>query len=570
MRKGQLLAAAEWSQTDGKRLQADKMDVNMMQVMVFLILYVNQVSGIKIPSPDNVEVNISDGEVTLFWEQPGDAPSDFVYNVQMAKYNNEWAEVPSCTKTRKTYCILNNSIHDYRVIYKVRVQMAKGFEKSDWISKKIRLNEGGLLPPSFNLWVTSSTLTIYVHEKPMLKKIFPSGVTYTITLEEVGDENKITTAYMTDYSEEDQMSKTFTGLQWGRKYCVRVKVEATAALSSSRLSDQQCLVLPEQEFYIIAATSLSLLGVLAVVTIMSSILLCYLRRPAKTPTSLKSPISGWHPLSVSEGSMEVVTDKGWFLSSYNVGAKNSAKLPVSHTTIVENVEEEEDIRRSRMDSSLSMESDSDTKSVEKPPVRQEDSGCGSMGDPEGSPDSQGDYPLQNDVDTGDAGKREDSGTGMSCQLDSSSVNLDGQDGEPLMETVIVDNYCRQNPSVMQIQISDDVDTLQNIPAHSMLAKVVTGYRAGPQSCICSGSGQCSWCHKNELLSTRSELYQKKHTFSAYSKETHIDTVMIEDLETTFLQISDTCPLLIPLHSIKCEQDFNMNSLSLCDVQLASE
>uniref|UniRef100_A0A1A7WHB2 Interleukin 10 receptor, alpha n=3 Tax=Iconisemion striatum TaxID=60296 RepID=A0A1A7WHB2_9TELE len=551
-----------------KLLEADKMDIkNKMPVMVLLILYISQVSGIKIPSPHNVEVNISDGEVTLIWDQPVDSPSDNMYNVQMAKYNGEWAEASSCTKTKETYCILNNYIHDYRVIYKVRVQTVKGIGVSEWINKKIRLNEGGLLPPSFNLWVTSSTLTIYVHEKPILKRIFPFGVTYIVTVEEIGDENKTTT----DYFEEDQKTKTFTGLQWGRKYCVSVKVEATTAPSSSRVSDQQCLVLPEQEFYVIAATSLSILGVLAVVAIMSSILLCYLRRPAKTPTSLKSPISGWHPLSVSEGSMEVVTDKGWFLSSYDTGVKNSVKLPVSHTTIKEDVEEEEeDIRRTRVDSGLSMESDSDTKSVEKPPERQEDSGCGSMGDPEGSSDSPTDYPLQSDIDTGEVGKREDSGMGMSCQLDSTSLNLDGQDGEPLMKTVIVDNYRSQNPSVMQLQISDGGDTLPKIPTHSMLAKVVTGYRAGPLSCICSGSGQCSWCHKNELLSSRSDLYQKKHTFSEYSSKTHIDTVMINDLETTFLQLSDTFPLLTPLHSIKCEQDFNMNSLSLCDVQLVSE
>lgn len=50
---------------------------------------------------------------------------------------------------------------------------------------------GELLPPSFTLWATSSTLTVKVHQRPILRKLFPFGITYTIYLEERGQEEKV-------------------------------------------------------------------------------------------------------------------------------------------------------------------------------------------------------------------------------------------------------------------------------------------------------------------------------------------------------------------------------------------
>lgn len=50
---------------------------------------------------------------------------------------------------------------------------------------------GKLQPPSFTLWATFSTITVSVHPKPILKKIFPFGLKYTIYLEEKGQDNKV-------------------------------------------------------------------------------------------------------------------------------------------------------------------------------------------------------------------------------------------------------------------------------------------------------------------------------------------------------------------------------------------
>ncbi|XP_008285236.1 interleukin-10 receptor subunit alpha [Stegastes partitus] len=550
------------------------------------------VIGMDLPQPDKLTVNILDGEVIIHWNRPGNISSNSKYNVQMGKYNGEWTPVKTCTGITRTFCDLTSLIHDYRTGYKARVQVVAGDDASAWTAKKVTPNQSELLPPSFTLWATSSTLTVYVHQKPILKKLFPYGVIYTIYLEEKGKHNRTTTAYLKDDTEIDQRTKVFSSLHWGREYCVSIKVESNGANFASTVSQSECLLLPEQEWFITAVSSLSVLGVLAVIAIMAAILLCYLRRPEKTPVALKSPLSGWHPLSVGEGTMEVVTDKGWFLSSYRTELKNFVKTPEEDVTVMEDNEEEE--RRTSMDSGVGVEANSATNNGGNSPMRQEDSGCGSMGGPESSTSSQTDYPLQDDTtDTDSVQKREDSGMGMGCRLDSSFVNLDGRDSGSLKESVSVGNYRSQSSLAVQIHICDEEDTFKQILPDSVLAEVVTGYRAGPQSCICSGAGQCTWCHnqghygtevvkqykalciENRLLGSECNLqdsYNREITFQGYAKKTQMDTVMIDDLDTKFLHLEETFPLLTslsPLPLVNCAQDFNMNnvSLSLCDVQL---
>ncbi|XP_069562528.1 interleukin-10 receptor subunit alpha [Brachyistius frenatus] len=575
-------------------LLMQEMDIkNNMPILVFLIIYMNRVSGVDIPQPEKLIVDIMDGEVVVLWQHPVDAPSDIQYNVQMAKYTGEWDFVASCTGITNTYCDLSSLIHDYTIGYKVRIQLVAGDDVSMWTAKKILPNTSKLHPPSFTLVATSSTLTVYVHQKNILEKLFPYGLTYTIYLEEKGKDTNIT-AYLKVGVGEDKRTTTFTSLHWGREYCVSLKGEGTGTLSTSSVSPKQCLQLPEQEWFIIAVSSLSILGVLAIIAIMATILLCYVKFPEKTPAALKSPVSGWLPLSVGEGTIEVVTDKGWFLSGYKTEMKTSVKDPVTLVTVIQDNDEED--RRTSMDSGVNMESNSATSNGGSPPVRQEDSGCGSMGGPESSTSSQTDYPLQ-DERTDTVRKRQDSGVGLGCRLDSSSIKLDGQDSGPLKEFVSGGNYRSQRPSAVQIHVCDDEDdTFKQILPNSILAEVVTGYKAGPQSCICSGAGQCPWCHKhshyeseiikqyravyieNRRLGSKCDLVDSNKgelTFSGCTGKTQMDTVRMNDFETACLHIGESFPLLTsltPLPPVKCEQDFNMNnlSLSLCDVQLKTD
>ncbi|XP_037333554.2 interleukin-10 receptor subunit alpha [Pungitius pungitius] len=563
-------------------LQTPDMDMSIKTpLLVFLNVYIHFVSGLNLPQPDKLVVTILDGEVIVHWRHPAEPPSNFTYNVQMGKYDGDWATVASCTGIKRTYCELSGLLHDYRSKYKVRVQLVAGDDESQWTQNRFLPNMSELQPPSFTLWATSSTLTVYVHPKPILKKLFPYGLTYTIHLEERGQHKKNTTAYLTDNTEEDQRTKSFSSLHWGREYCVSIKVEGIGALSTSSLSPKQCLLLPDQEWYMIAVSSLSVLGVLASIAIMATVVLCYLKRPEKPPASLKLTVSGWLPLSAGEGNMEVVTDRGWFLSTFKTELKNCVSDPATHDTVKEE-DVEEDMRNS-LDSGLGMESNSATTSGGSPPVRQEDSGCGSLGERESSTSCPTDYPLKDHGATG-VQKRDDSGLELCCELDSSSLKAAGSD------------YRSHGCSAVQIQVCDDEEQFKQRLPDPGLAEVVSGYRAGLQSCICSGAGQCTWCHElghygteviqgyralcveNGLVSSKCDFvdpYQRGLTFSTYPKKTQMDTVVVEDFETTFIQMGEIFPLLTALSPpppVDKGQDFNMNNLplSLCDVQLMTD
>lgn len=284
--------------------------------------------------------------------------------------------------------------------------------------------------------------------------------------------------------------------------------------------------------------------------------------------------------------MEIVTDKGWFLSNHRTVAKDFAKVPVTHVPITEDSEEED--RRTSLDSGVCMDSNATKSNRERPPRGQEDSGCGSLGGSESSTSNQTDYPLQEEsTHTDISRKRGDSGVGLGFQLHSSSMSLNGGS---LKDTIGArGNYCRQNPSAVPIKVCDDKEAFTQILCDSVLAGVVTGYRAGPQSCICSGAGQCTWCHKQGLYGSTTVcidngLERDKCnsvdtyngiTFANYSKDTRMDTAVMDDLEITFAHMRETFPLLTGLTKlplVEDGQDINMNNvtLSLCDVQLTTD
>lgn len=54
--------------------------------MYIIILVFLSVVGLDVPKPENLVVDILDGEVIVHWRDPVGAPSNFQYNVQMAKY----------------------------------------------------------------------------------------------------------------------------------------------------------------------------------------------------------------------------------------------------------------------------------------------------------------------------------------------------------------------------------------------------------------------------------------------------------------------------------------------------
>lgn len=266
--------------------------------------------------------------------------------------------------------------------------------------------------------------------------------------------------------------------------------------------------------------------------------------------------------------MEVVTDKGWFLSSYRPEVEK--KFPVTSFTPKDHKVEE---RWTSMDSGVSMEPNSAEVSRGNSPERHDDSGCGSLSGSESSTSHQAGYPLNDDK----AGTGMDGRVGLDCQLRSSPANVDQQDGASPKATVVVGNYRSQSPSAV----------LEPMLCHPVLAEVVSGYRAAAQACICSGTGQCTWCHKQALngkgvvgqyratctddgqRSSRQDSVDscKAVTFLSYPQKTQEDSFTVEDNKSTFIHLEETFPMLTAL----APQDINMNfSLSLCDVQMAAD
>lgn len=281
----------------------------------------------------------------------------------------------------------------------------------------------------------------------------------------------------------------------------------------------------------------------------------------------KLPVSNWLPLSVSEGTIEAVTDKGWFLSSHAPKDKNPVEFPVADVAReVYKVEE----RRSSMDSGVSMEANTVELSQGNSVRRHEDSGCGSLSGSETSTSGQIEYSQRARDDTGTG---TDSGVGLACQLHLSSVTLEEQDG-----AVVVGNYRSQSPSAAPIVARSEA--FEPTPCHPVLAEVVSGYRAPPQVCICLGAGQCSWCHKQgqkgvvgQYRATSSDNglqrgpVHSSRTFVSYHHETQEAFLAVEDMKSAFVSLEES--LLMP--TALAPQHLNMNfSLSLYDVETAAD
>lgn len=292
--------------------------------------------------------------------------------------------------------------------------------------------------------------------------------------------------------------------------------------------------------------------------------------------------------------METVTDKGWFLSNHRAEVKHCIHTPVTQTTL-NNATEEED-RRTSMDSGVSIETSSPTNDRGSSGMKQEDSGFGSIGVPEGFTCSKTDYPLEKEKAAAAAveefRKRQDSGLGLSCQTD-----LDQLHTRLLKDSVPSVNYRTQRPPDVQIHVPDEEEEFKQKSLGTVLADVVTGYRAGPRTCICSGAGQCTWCltqgqgqgqgqRGSEAVSVENgllrgtcdvpDICKEGRTFLSCYKKAQIDTVTIDNLQNSFTQgLQDTFPLLKTVQSLSLldvAHDLNMNhmTLSLSDVQVETD
>lgn len=164
------------------------------------------VVGLGLPAPENLRVDIWDGEARAHWSRPTNAPPGLRYNVEMAKYvsisicfllemqsclffciiqehlwtlipphvfsahryTDEWNKVDYCTDITDTSCDLSSLIREYNIGYKVKVQLVVGVNSSAWIKKKFLPNTSrcGERSKTLTLWLVVFLSFIFTHHFP--------------------------------------------------------------------------------------------------------------------------------------------------------------------------------------------------------------------------------------------------------------------------------------------------------------------------------------------------------------------------------------------------------------------
>ncbi|XP_041734741.1 uncharacterized protein LOC121568250 [Coregonus clupeaformis] len=572
-----------------------------------LLIISNYVSGKDLLKPVNPKVDIWDGKVRFLWDPPEGAPPVAQYQVQMARYvDSNWTNVTSCDRTQLAHCDLSYLIDDFVMVYKFRVRLVTENSISAWSPrKKFNLKESKLQHPSSTLLATSSSITVSVDRKPLLKKIFPFGLTYTIYLQEKGQDHKTIIRQLKDEYDEDKAEVQFTSLHWGQEYCVSLNVAGNGGEFTSEVSPEQCLLLPEQEWDILAVVSFSILSVLGVLVILALSLCCFLRHPEKMPVALQSPGSGWQPLCVGEVPVEIVTDKGWFISTARTDVM--VWLADERTTPAGKEEQEEgEDRRMSLDSGTCSESHISGNGNRGSPARQEDSGCGSLGAPESAVSSRsgtGEPPLLDGKMNTDISLKEDSGVGLGCRSGCSG-SLQGEDCGILPEMVMVtgDGYRSQSPSSVDAHVFETEQSFQQISCETVMADPAVGYRSGHMACVCLGTSQCVWCqtrrHYERSVDGQSvglfsfteqqlhcrnltgDICEMESTCSSYKKNNlHIETVVNLEDSVTFSHlptcIGESFPLLTALSDLSLLEgglNCSLNTMlpSLGDLEVKSD
>ncbi|XP_018604040.1 interleukin-10 receptor subunit alpha [Scleropages formosus] len=447
------------------------------------------VKGLNKTNHLKVTTAIWDGKVTLRWEAPEWAQPHSKYEVQFTKNTAQfqWAAIQSCSVPQKTECDLSEIINMTASLYWIRVRLSTGQNVSSWSKVRVSLREGKLLPPTFSLSGNSSSLNIRIKTKPVLREIFKFGLNYQIYLKEKGNDKVVQNKTWQWPDDEEGSDVNFDFLQWGQEYCVCSRVEDRASSVSSALSSEQCLLLPTPEWYSFMVLAFVVLCVLGVLVLLVLFLRCFLCRPEKLPIVLKSPGSGWNPLTVGQVPVEIVTDKGFLLLSRKAEEKTQR--------IQKMIGVEKDIgRRGSMDSGVSMEqqsSDTDgerTGEVEQ--QRKEDSGCGSLAEGEGST-GRGELTRMSMLDErnhnwSEAQQRKDTAMAVRSQYGDGSLEVENSGLGPEVRVAL--NYARreQGPSFMQVRDKTPSDV-------EISVAVAVGYRPSQLACVCSGQGLCLWC-----------------------------------------------------------------------------
>ncbi|XP_077065057.1 interleukin-10 receptor subunit alpha isoform X2 [Siphateles boraxobius] len=517
---------------------------------------------------NELDFDIWEGNVTVLWDHPEEAPIHALYQVKLAPYfghNSEWDIVPECNMTTETRCELGNVLFKPNMKIKVELQGNGNFSWS--VVRRIRLYESKLLAPEFDLSFTANMVKVKIHRKPFLKDLFDYGPSYSAILYPKGQESQATTVS----DDDDDGEVEFTSLPLWQEYCVYVKVEMTSnAVSNTSLP--RCIY-PSADMSTVIY--MAVIGVVGVMIFFVFAVCFFLRRPGKMPAVLKSAVNGWHPMHVGLIQVETVTDKGWLVTNNKMAAKSKA------FDEDEELSEDDEERRGSTDSAVSVGQQNSLKNRGTDGhTEEEDSGCGSLTGTEDSGLSGGRRSLEElpfldgGVNSSNGERKDDSGLGIGNKDDSD--NLQGADGD-LSEIVVVgDGYRSQSPSAdaeSKATIPYDVDIKLASPSYG-----AGHYRSGHVTCSCSDFETCIWCKTKKLLTDSGSLSHEKLSTtdndidrSSYLKKSPVQNMNVLGLGDLSSQSDEnssesslfiTCPLLL---QEPCQRD--TLPLTLGDVEL---
>ncbi|XP_066567518.1 interleukin-10 receptor subunit alpha [Amia ocellicauda] len=446
------------------------------------------VLGEKLPQLKPPSVVAEKGTFTLHWSTPEDAPQPAYYQVDFKQYGSQnkqnWTTVKNCNWTQATQCDLTDLIMDYLHFYVARVRLVTEDNASIWAMKRFNPKKTTLLPPQFSLSTRSNSVLVMVQRNPKLEKIFPSGLKYTVYLQKEGQENKAEFTYKVN---TDLQPFEIEFLEWGQQYCFSLKVENTLGIQESNISSPECLRMAqtvEQRILTALAVPLGVLSGCGVLAFFLFLLYLFLRRPARLPSVLKSPGSGWEPLSLGTVPVETVTSRlqrNWLLEEKAKPGERG----------VQKEDEDEEERRSSVDSGVSLDQgllqpDSGTAFREAGErgggegCLRQDSGCGSLGRGGSGGGGQG----EKGRDTSGS-HTEDSGVSLRSQY-SGAESLGEDCG--LQAVLVADGYKSQIPC------PEETTGMENpTPAEMDCVTIALGYRPSYPGCQCLGQGVCSWC-----------------------------------------------------------------------------
>ncbi|KAI1903865.1 hypothetical protein AGOR_G00031620 [Albula goreensis] len=409
-----------------------------------LLLACGIMPGYLNSGPGNITVETKDGEAMVYWDPPAGAPSVARYEVQVKRYSSDlaanWTTVPGCAWTQATCCVLSDVMSEPLARYFVRVRMVSNYSTSQWTRRKrLSLADSELLPPALSLTATSSSVKVKVHTKPILKRIFPFGLLYTIYLRETGPHNQtaeVVQVLWEGAGREDEV--LFSFLRWGQEYCISGQVEALAALPTSGISPELCVLLPRPGWHRQLVLAFSALTVLVIAGPLTLLIRHMLKQPEKMPGTLRPSLSAWRPLSLAEAPVEMVTDRGWLLLS---------RRPVEKPVLTEEEKSKEESRRSRDSGMEETQPPSDTEGASHP-WPQDDSGCGSLDSgSSGRGGFEGLHLLDRRSD--DNRHSEDRGVGLEGPVQA------GGAGPRLLDSVVVaDGYRHQAPPSVEAAASE--------------------------------------------------------------------------------------------------------------------